>query len=297
MRIGSGVVGAAQLYESMQLLKTEFDNIILVNPLEQSEIGVTEYGLQDLDKSCTETCPLANDKVGCICKSCLSVKENRCRYIYDKTNAYLVIAKPIKMRYKEYALVMIMRLNPAFQFGGNTESEAIESITKLSSSLVLDPLTKIFNRQYLMENVQYMLEFCLKQNKPMCLACIDIDNFKRFNDTYGHEFGDKVLKSVADNMVKCTTSLEDAYNIRIGGDEFVIVGVNVDKQRFKAVMNKLCITVDNTKLPYGKEMVSIKISIGVSELLSDRLSSYKELYNKADGQLYKAKGAGKGCVR
>lgn len=297
MKIGSGVVGAAQLYKSMQLLKTEFDNIILVNPLEQSEIGVTEYGLQDLNRRCTETCPLVNDKVGCICKGCLSAKESRCRYIYDKNNAYLVIARPIKMGYKEYALVMIMRLSPSFQFGGSTESEAIESITKLSSSLVLDPLTKIFNRQYLIENVQYMLEFCLKQNKPMCLACIDIDNFKRFNDTYGHEFGDKVLKSVADNMVKCTTSLKDAYNIRIGGDEFIIIGVNVDKQRFKAVMNKLCITVDNTKLPYGKEMVSIRISIGVSELLSDRLSSYKELYNKADGQLYKAKEAGKGCVR
>ena len=80
-------------------------------------------------------------------------------------------------------------------------------------------------------------------------------------------------------------------------DEFVIVGVDIDKNRFKAVMNKLCLMVEDCKLPFGNEMVGIKISIGVSEMLSDKIDNYKQLYDKADAQLYVAKEAGKGCVR
>jgi diguanylate cyclase (GGDEF)-like protein len=137
----------------------------------------------------------------------------------------------------------------------------------------------------------------MKQRICLCLACIDIDNFKRFNDTYGHEFGDKVLQNVANTMVSATSVIKEAYNIRIGGDEFVIVGVGIDKQRFKAIMSKLCIMVDSNKLQYKNELVSVKISIGVSELLSDKIDTYKQLYDTADGNLYKAKEAGKGCVR
>ena len=201
------------------------------------------------------------------------------------------------MQYRNYVLVLIMKLNPAFQFGAYQEAEAIESITRLSSNLVIDPLTQIFNRKYLMDNIDFLMQDCRKQNKNLCLACIDVDNFKRFNDSYGHDFGDIVLKKIAELMVKSTDVIKEVYNIRIGGDEFLIVACGIDKQRFKAIMNKLCLMVEDTKLPYNNEKVGIKISIGVSEMLSDKVENYKELYDKADTQLYVAKEAGKGCVR
>ena len=62
-------------------------------------------------------------------------------------------------------------------------------------------------------------------------------------------------------------------------------------------MNKLCLMIEDSKLPYENEMVGIRISIGVSEMITDHINTYKELYEKADEQLYKAKEAGKGCVR
>jgi diguanylate cyclase (GGDEF)-like protein len=138
---------------------------------------------------------------------------------------------------------------------------------------------------------------CSSQGKPLCLANIDVDNFKKFNDTYGHDFGDKVLKKVAELMSKSITNTCEGYPIRMGGDEFMVLGVGVEKQRFKAIMNKLCIMVDDCKLPYNNQLVSIKISIGVSEMLSDNITTSKQLYEKADQQLYCAKEAGKGCVR
>ena len=303
MRIGSNNSSSingynvVSLYNEINCLSPLFENIILVNPIEQSIINVTQYGLDDKHVKCTSICPLINDKCGCVCKDTVSTGENRRRFVYDKTKAYLVISKRVKMQYRNYVLVLIMKLNPAFQFGAYQEAEAIESITRLSSNLVIDPLTQIFNRKYLMDNIDFLMQDCRKQNKNLCLACIDVDNFKRFNDSYGHDFGDIVLKKIAELMVKSTDVIKEVYNIRIGGDEFLIVACGIDKQRFKAIMNKLCLMVEDTKLPYNNEKVGIKISIGVSEMLSDKVENYKELYDKADTQLYVAKEAGKGCVR
>lgn len=303
MRIGSNNSSSingynvVSLYNEINYLSPLFENIILVNPIEQSIINVTQYGLDDKHLKCTSICPLVNDKCGCICKDTVSTGENRCRFVYDKTKAYLVISKMVKMQYRNYVLVLIMKLNPAFQFGAYQEAEAIESITRLSSNLVIDPLTQIFNRKYLMDNIDFLMQDCRKQNKSLCLACIDVDNFKRFNDSYGHDFGDIVLKKIAELMVKSTDVIKEVYNIRIGGDEFLIVACGIDKQRFKAIMNKLCLMVEDTKLLYNNEKVGIKISIGVSEMLSDKVENYKDLYDKADTQLYVAKEAGKGCVR
>lgn len=291
------IVSNQVLFASINNLKTIFTDVMLVNPLEKQKITVLEYKLEDSNTKCTENCPLTRDKCGCICKDTISTGENRCRFIYNKNVAYMIMSRLIKMRYQDYVLVFVMKLNPSFSFGAFSETEAIDNITKVSSNLVIDPLTQIFNRKYLMDNIDYMIQEADKQRKPLCLACIDIDNFKRFNDTYGHEFGDLVLKKVAELMVKSTSVVNEAYNIRIGGDEFVIVGVNIDKTRFKAVMNKLCMMVEDCKLPYGNEKVGIKISIGVSEMMADGINNYKALYDKADTQLYAAKEAGKGCVR
>lgn len=297
MRIGNNISNQASLHNQIKLLEPLFNKILLVNPIEKREILVHEFSFEDSHRSCIESCPLYNDACGCICKDTISTGEDRCRFTYTKTEAYLVISKFIKTKYRDYTLVMIMNLNPAFSFGAIPETDAIDNITKLSSNLVIDPLTHIFNRKYLIDNIEYMMKNASSQRLPLCLACIDIDNFKRFNDTYGHEFGDKVLIKVAELMSKSTEVIKEAYTIRIGGDEFVIIGIGIDKGRFKAIMNKLCLMVEDTKLLCNNEKVGIRISIGVSEMIADRIDTYKELYDKADSQLYTAKRDGKGCVR
>lgn len=300
MRVGNSSQGnnnIANIYQQINILKPLFSNILLVNHVEKQIIQVTEYGINETNESCCSMCPLTNDKCGCICKDTASTQEDRCRFAYTKSEAFLVISKPVTLRYRSYIMVLIMKLNPQFSFGAMSEVDAIDSITKVSSNLVIDPLTQIFNRKYLMDNIGHMMDEASSKNEYLNLACIDIDNFKRFNDTYGHDFGDRVLQKVAETMRKSISVINEAYPIRIGGDEFIIVGVGIDKNRFKAVMNKLCLMIEDSKLPYENEMVGIRISIGVSEMITDHIDTYKELYEKADEQLYKAKEAGKGCVR
>ena len=301
MRVGSNNHGnnnnIANIYQQISILKPLFTDILVVNTIEKQVMYITEYGIADTTEKCCDRCPLANDECGCICKDTVSTQEDRFRLTYTSTDAFFVVSKPINIRYRSYIMIMIMKLNPQFSFGATTETEVVESITRLSSNLVIDPLTQIFNRKYLMDNIGHMIDEASSKNIYLNLACIDIDNFKKFNDNYGHDFGDKVLKKVADTMKASISYLEEAYPIRIGGDEFLIIGIGIDKNRFKAVMNKLCLMIEDSKLSYENELVGIRISIGVSEMITDHVDTYKELYEKADSQLYKAKEAGKGCVR
>ena len=92
-------------------------------------------------------------------------------------------------------------------------------------------------------------------------------------------------------MKNSVLDVEGAYAVRIGGDEFIIVGIGITKQNLKILMTKLCQLIQSTKLKYNKENVGICISIGVAELIEDDVGTYKELYNLADLQLYKAKEA------
>ena len=289
--------GESAIANEINVLKGLFTDIFIVDPIHKTKAEIVGYRLRNTERPCSDQCPLAKDTCGCICKDVLSSNELRCRLTFSTASAYFIMSKPFKTKYIDYVIVMILHLSTNFSFGDIPVDEAVNTITRLSSTLVIDPLTKLYNRKYLSDNINFMIERCKQSHQPLCLACIDIDNFKKFNDTYGHEFGDKVLISVANNMIKIAKMLYEAYCIRIGGDEFMVVAIDINKQKFKMAMKNLCDAISDTKLQYEKQRVGIKISVGVSELLADNVETYRELYNKADAQLYEAKEAGKGCVR
>ena len=286
----------ANLGSAIESIKHLYTDILIINPVNYEILSLSGFKLKRTNNDCRNHCPLAKDSCGCICKDSISNNQKRCRFIYDSLSAYFVISEPIKIHFNELIILFITKLDPTFSFGANKESKAIEDITKVSSNLVIDPLTNIYNRKYLMDNIEYMMRAAEKAQKPLCLASIDVDNFKHFNDTYGHDFGDKVLQKTAELMSKSIEN-RNAYPIRIGGDEFEIVGIGIPKAQFKTLMSNLCIMVENTKLPFNGKPVGIKISIGVAEMQSDKCTNFKELYDVADKHLYMAKEAGKGCVR
>lgn len=298
MKLGNNKQNSVlSVFSQVKALEDTFDTVMIVDPINKKVMSINEAVIKETKNSCLENCPLKNDSNGCVCSYVISNNDTRQRFIFDSKQAFLVIGKPVEIAYRHLVLVMILKLSPKFQFGNHKTEEAIDSIVKVSSNLVIDPLTKIFNRKYLYDNIDYLISRSFSKQKPLCMACIDIDNFKRFNDTYGHDFGDKVLVSVATLMAKSIETIEEAYPIRLGGDEFIIVALDVDKKRFKAIMNKLCGLVAEHKLKFNNTNVGICISIGVSEVLDDNVKTYKELYDKADKALYKAKEDGKGCVR
>lgn len=164
---------------------------------------------------------------------------------------------------------------------------------QLRDQSVKDPLTGLYNRRFFLDHGQRELSRCIAQNKSAALVSFDVDHFKKFNDTYGHDAGDKVLKSLAETM-KTYFRKADAP-CRIGGEEFVVVLPGVDLDAAMGRAEGLRETVENMELSYNGVKLHVTISVGVAAC-PDHGRTLEELTHAADLALYVAKGDGRNCV-
>jgi len=150
-----------------------------------------------------------------------------------------------------------------------------------------DPLTKLYNRNILDEHLPAVIADAQSMGQPVCMMLIDIDNFKQINDTYGHPYGDEILRRFA-KALKQTFRQRDIA-IRYGGDEFMLVLPGATLEQAQAGAERLRRMVcENCDLPSG---TCVTLSIGMTQgIPGDDLQS---LIARADEALYSAKKAGK----
>ena len=154
----------------------------------------------------------------------------------------------------------------------------------------IDPLTKITNRRKFDELAQYEFDKAKRYNRPLSFIIFDIDDFKKINDKYGHQMGDKVLIEVA-NTVKNSIRKTDIF-ARFGGEEFVILAPETDIIGGKQLAEKIRKIIEEISLnPVSK----ITASFGVTEI-KDSDNNIDDLYRRADKALYQAKEKGKNRV-
>ncbi|MGF1769840.1 diguanylate cyclase [Enterovibrio makurazakiensis] len=155
--------------------------------------------------------------------------------------------------------------------------------------LLLDPLTKVYNRAALDDRLEHEYRCWIRYETPFCLAMIDIDHFKSVNDQYGHLVGDKVLKVVARTIHQCLRDTD--FIARFGGEEFVILLPDADEETRKSLLNNVRETI--AKLPFKfKDMrLTVTVSIGAS-MFKDNDNTVQVL-ERADNALYNAKHNGR----
>ena len=166
-------------------------------------------------------------------------------------------------------------------------------INKLSKQSVRDSLTRLYSKRFLEEVIPGMLENEKRHNRALAAIFLDIDHFKKINDTYGHNCGDKVLTKVARVMMECTGTGD--YCIRYGGEEFVIIGPCDNSENVIAVAEHIRKQVSNLVFTHDNTAFSITLSAGIA-LHDHAKSSFEETLNDADMKLYEAKTAGRNCV-
>ena len=174
---------------------------------------------------------------------------------------------------------------------GVTLYRLLQEKQKLTQEAMQDSLTQLPNRRLLQERMEDAAYSSLKLQKMMAVLAIDIDYFKLINDTYGHDFGDEVLKIVAAS-IRATLRETDTVS-RIGGDEFIAV-LNEIKSVESAhlVAKKLNQVFATPWLVLNKE-ITIHLSIGISVLYPDAPVSLAELTKQADIALYNSKASGR----
>ena len=151
---------------------------------------------------------------------------------------------------------------------------------------MLDSLTSIYNRRALNLLAQQKLNLALRLGFDVCCLFIDINDFKKLNDTCGHEVGDKALIILADTLKK---HLRDADIVgRLGGDEFVAVMQLSDKSKISYIMDK--ISSEYSKALLKEEVCDLSLSIGYS-FTNKQKQPFEALLNDADHAMYKNKQA------
>ncbi len=155
-----------------------------------------------------------------------------------------------------------------------------------------DQLTNINNRRAFIQKINFMFLLNRRNNHKICIAFIDIDNFKNINDKYGHTIGDKVLIIVSSIMKNSIRSSD--LIARWGGEEFIIALINSDIEDSKKIINNIREKLLNDLELKALLAEELTISTGLTSLKNDE--GLDEIINRADNGMYKAKNSGKDTI-
>ncbi len=164
----------------------------------------------------------------------------------------------------------------------------------LREQSIRDPLTRLFNRRFLEESLERELQLAARKNQAIAILFLDLDHFKKFNDTFGHDAGDMVLQSLADlfrNFFRATDIC-----CRYGGEEFAIILPESSSQDAATRADALRSQVKRLRLQYKKQNLGpVTLSAGIAAF-PEHGSTSEELLKLADQCLYESKTRGRDVV-
>jgi len=161
---------------------------------------------------------------------------------------------------------------------------------RLQEAALLDPLTGIPNRRYAMDRIQQEWSAAGRSARPLACMLIDVDHFKRINDTYGHDVGDIVLQRVAD-VLKQTARTPDVI-CRIGGEEFLVICPDTDASAAGQCAERLRHAAGAMRISVGNVTLQITISVGVAAM-DVAMTGPDSMIKAADQAVYAAKQSGR----
>lgn len=209
-------------------------------------------------------------------------------YLGEKFRGYIVVEQTLCNFFSQEHVTFISSI--ANQIGIALENNILYN--KVKENSIRDPLMGIYNRRYFFSIVEDKVS--RNPEKSFAIVMVDIDNFKKVNDSWGHQFGDRVLIEMA-RLLKQNVDEKDCI-ARYGGEEIVIYINNVDD--YKAVYNKINEIrekVSNNVVEHGDTKKSVTISLGISYYPQDG-STLEKVIGVADAMLYYAKNSGKNKV-
>ncbi|OKL36881.1 diguanylate cyclase [Domibacillus mangrovi] len=226
-------------------------------------------------------------------------------------NGFAILENIIKKAKKERMFIAVMSMNDskqnrmrAYDIGAldfiakPIDSDILISYvtnrfayqTELEQSIIIDELTQMYNRKYMNAQLQNLIQQFTRKEEPFAVAIVDLDHFKKVNDTYGHLIGDDVLQGFA-NLVK-TVKREQDIACRYGGEEFVILMPNTSAEEAYVLLERLRETMAKKYFTANEINFQVTFSAGVVDSTTVNLHP-KKLLEEADQALYYAKQSGR----
>jgi diguanylate cyclase (GGDEF)-like protein len=211
------------------------------------------------------------------------------------------VVKPFKPKLllaRVRAGMRVVRLQERVDADKSTMQQQVAELGKkerrLQQAAITDVLTNLPNRRYAMEALKAGWELSQREDAPLSAIMVDIDKFKRVNDTVGHDIGDLVLKETAKVL---STAVEPPNSVcRLGGEEFVVILPGSNGDRAKEVAEQLRIAIEFHPIKGGTFDGRVTASLGVATRRAD-VANFEQLLKIADEGLYRAKEGGRNQVR
>jgi two-component system cell cycle response regulator len=166
-------------------------------------------------------------------------------------------------------------------------------LSKLENLAITDGLTKLYNLRHFYNLLEVEIDRCRRYGHSLALLLLDIDNFKVYNDTYGHLEGDKVLVKIGQIIRSCLRTMDSAY--RYGGEEFTVILPETTAQEANNVANRIRLAVElENFFPKDGNAATVTISIGVTEYHNEE--SLSEFIKRADQAMYLSKDKGRNTI-
>jgi diguanylate cyclase (GGDEF)-like protein len=169
-------------------------------------------------------------------------------------------------------------------------SQYKDDLVKLRQLADTDFMTGLMNRRAFLAVADDAIAFCRRYQRSMATLMIDIDHFKKINDTYGHAAGDDVIKAVAGIIGKCIRTTDKAA--RFGGEEFVVLLREIDQETALLLADRIRRTIEQSTISHETASISVTVSIGVA-IFADRDHDVQDMIERADQGLYVAKKSGR----
>jgi two-component system chemotaxis family response regulator WspR len=211
---------------------------------------------------------------------------------------YLVkLPEPIELiaRIRHHSLAYLNQVerDAAYRALSDHQKQLMEMNEMLRRLSDVDGLTGLNNRRYLDAYLETEWHRAVREKTDFSILMIDVDDFKLYNDSYGHLAGDEVLKAVARSIQQCAQRPADVA-ARYGGEEFALVLPATPPEGARRVAEQICANVRDLAIPNrGPKAVCVTVSIGGATSTPGRGESYASLLEAADSALYEAKRAGK----
>ncbi len=229
--------------------------------------------------------------------SMLEARETSAHVAVSASSRILLITRETmwSLIYASHALArnMLIMLSSRVRMGNEAVRDGVERQSEFENMAFVDSLTGLHNRRWLEQSFRQHIERSLHDGKPLTLLMIDIDHFKRFNDSYGHVTGDRCLRAVATAL---NAQLRPGDLLaRYGGEEFAVLLPDTAAAQASATAERLRRAVADLTVPDTTPPHQLSISLGDTQLRAG--DTLEKIVERADSALYLAKTAGRNCAR
>ena len=274
---------------------------LLLSPGERNEhVFIVLSGSLNVHVGSPDTPVLATMDVGA-CVGEMSIIEDRdpSAYVIGAEDTHLLVIHQSVLwemvdASHEFAKNLLVVLSERVRSHNKVIAESYGELRKFEQHATTDALTGLGNRHWMEESFPREIARCQKDEHPVSLAMVDVDNFKDFNDKFGHIAGDRALAAVS-RVLRTQFRPRDVL-VRYGGDEFAVLLPEVDQQVAVSIAERVRSAVSGTTGDGSDSLIRIPVQISIGVAALQHNASLDSLIRAADAALYRAKHAGRNKV-